>query len=69
MFVGTIIPPILTEYYEINLIPAIFFGALVSIMGNLILLIGLKHKLVKVFSVKITDEGKGKEEWKVEKRP
>jgi len=32
---GTTIPPILMEYYEVNLILAIFIGAFVSIVGSI----------------------------------
>jgi len=55
MFLGTIIPPILMEYYELDLLLAISMGALVSIVGNLVLLYGLRNRLVKVFAVEFRD--------------
>lgn len=67
MFIGSVIPAILTEYNTVNLFLAIGIGAAVSIVGNLILLYGLRNKLVKVFSVTFTDQGKATDEFKVEK--
>jgi len=55
MFIGSVIPAMLTEYTTVNLFLAIGIGAGVSIVGNLILLYGLRNKLVKVFSVTVTE--------------
>jgi len=67
MFFGIVIPPILIEYRGIDLLVAILLGALVSIVGNLVLLYGQRNKLVKVFHVEFKDFGKGEDVWKVEK--
>jgi len=56
MFIGSVIPAVLTEYSTVNLFFAVGIGAAVSIVGNLILLYGLRNKLVKVFFVTATEQ-------------
>jgi len=67
MFFGCFIPAILTEYTTVNLFLAIGIGAVVSILGNLILLYGLRNRLVKVVSVTFSEQVKATDEFKVEK--
>ena len=67
MFIGSVIPTILIEYNTVNLCLAIVIGAVVSIGGNLILLYGLRNKLVKLFSVTSTAQVNATAKPKVEK--
>ena len=55
MFIGTIVSSALPQYKILDFLPSVFLGALISIVGNMILLYGQKDKLIKTKIAKIGD--------------